>query len=179
MPGFGKEFTYTMDDVVVELDNKFITNRPDLFSVAGNAREIACIGKTDFENPVISVYKPSNELGVKIVSDAVINYLLFEYTIPEIPETPFIIQTLLSRAGQGMHGFLADLTNLIMTGIGQPMHVFDADTVRGDIVLRMAKDGEQFTGLDNKTYTLTSEDLVIVDDEKVLALAGIMGGLAS
>jgi phenylalanyl-tRNA synthetase beta chain len=65
---------------------------------------------------------------------------------------------------------------MVMTEIGQPMHVFDADTIAGNITLRMAKKGEIFAGLDGKEYTLTPDDLVIVDEKEILALAGIMGG---
>ena len=59
------------------------------------------------------------------------------------------------------------------------MHVFDADTISGNITLRMAKKGEKFVGLDNKEYTLTPEDLIIVDEKHILALAGVMGSLSS
>lgn len=120
-----------------------------------------------------------NELEVKIESEKVTNYLLTEYTLPELPESPFLIQTLLRRSNQGTHGLLPDLTNIVMTEIGQPMHVFDADTISGNITLRMAKIGEKFVGLDNKEYTLTPEDLIIVDEKHILALAGVMGGLSS
>jgi phenylalanyl-tRNA synthetase beta chain len=116
---------------------------------------------------------------VKIESEKVTSYLLSEYTLSELPESPFLIQTLLRRSNQGTHGLLPDLTNIVMTEIGQPMHVFDADTISGNITLRMAKKGELFTGLDGKEYTLTPDDLIIVDEKQILALAGIMGGLSS
>lgn len=128
-----------MNDAVFDLDNKFITNRPDLFSVIGNAREIACIGKHDFSGVKITPLKATNDLKVKIESDKVVNYLLTQYTIPSLPSSPFLIQTLLRRSNQGTHGLLPDLTNIVMTEIGQPMHVFDADMVTGTITLRMAK----------------------------------------
>ncbi len=174
-PGHDGAIEYAMSDVVFDLDNKFITNRPDLFSVVGNAREIACIEKNDFKFKAIAELKAVNNLKVKIESDKVINYLLTEYALPALSESPFLIQTLLRRSNQGAHGLLPDLTNIVMTELGQPMHVFDADTIKGDIVLRMAKKGEVFLGLDGKEYSLTSDDLVIVDDTQVLALAGVMG----
>jgi phenylalanyl-tRNA synthetase beta chain len=120
---------YAMSDVVFDLDNKFITNRPDLFSVVGNAREIACIEKSGFSGIEHGALESKNELNVHIESDKVINYLLSEYTFPDVPATPFILQTLLYRSNQGAHGLLPDLTNIVMTELGQPMHVFDADTV--------------------------------------------------
>ncbi len=182
IPGYGNEIKYAMNDVVFDLDNKFITNRPDLFSVVGNAREISCINKKSLSaNPFgeIQPAKSKNDLPVKIESDKVLNYLLTEYTLPELSESPFIIRTLLRRSNQGSHGLLPDLTNIVMTEIGQPMHVFDADTIKGQVVLRMARKDEKFLGLDDKEYTLSPEDLIIVDDEKVLSIAGVMGGKSS
>ncbi len=130
---------YSMNDVVFDLDNKFITNRPDLFSVVGNAREIACIEKTDFVFNVPVPKRAENTLDVRVESTAVYKYILREFSVKNLPESPFILQLLLKRSGQGSHGILADLTNLVMTEVGQPMHVFDADLVSGSIVLRMAK----------------------------------------
>ena len=179
LPGHDGDIEYAMNDVVFDLDNKFITNRPDLFSVIGNAREIACTQKTDFSGIAPETPTESNALSVKVESDKVINYLLTEYTLPDVPASPFLIQTLLRRSNQGSHGLLPDLTNIVMTELGQPMHVFDADTIQGNIVLRMAKKWETFHGLDDKEYTLTPDDLVIVDDKNILALAGIMGGKSS
>ncbi len=128
-----------MSDVVFDLDNKFITNRPDLFSVVGNAREIACIEKKHFKDIDHKKLKSVHEIKVNIESDKVINYLLTEYSLSSVPESPFLIQTLLHRSNQGLHGLLPDLTNIVMTELGQPMHVFDADTIEGVITLRMAK----------------------------------------
>lgn len=179
LPGHDGDIEYAMNDVVFDLDNKFITNRPDLFSVVGNAREIACTQKTDFSGMTPETPAESNALSVKVESDKVINYLLTEYTLPDVPASPFLIQTLLRRSNQGSHGLLPDLTNIVMTELGQPMHVFDADTIQGNIVLRMAKKWEVFLWLDEKEYVLMPDDLVIVDDKKILALAGIMGGKSS
>jgi phenylalanyl-tRNA synthetase beta chain len=138
-PGHDGEIEYAMNDVVFDLDNKFITNRPDLFSIIGNAREIACIEKEKFNYVPIKPLRESNELKVKIESDKVVNYLLTQYTLPSLPVSPFLIQTLLLRSNQGSHGLLPDLTNIVMTEIGQPMHVFDVDAINGTITLRMAK----------------------------------------
>jgi phenylalanyl-tRNA synthetase beta chain len=179
LPGHDGDIEYAMNDVVFDLDNKFITNRPDLFSVVGNAREIACTQKTDFSWIASETPAESNALSVKVESDKVINYLMTEYTLPDVPASPFLIQTLLRRSNQSSHGLLPDLTNIVMTELGQPMHVFDADTVQGNITLRMAKKWEVFLWLDDKEYTLTPDDLVIVDEKQILALAGVMGGKSS
>lgn len=89
-----------MNDVVFDLDNKFITNRPDLFSVMGNAREIACIEKNEYKNILVSPLTSTTDIAVNIESDKVINYILTEYSLPVLPETPFLIQTLLRRSNQ-------------------------------------------------------------------------------
>ncbi len=89
-----------MNDVVFDLDNKFITNRPDLFSVVGNAREIACIYKNDFKSITDDKITAINDLDIRIESDKVINYFLTEYSLPSLAISPFIIQTLLRRSNQ-------------------------------------------------------------------------------
>ena len=81
---------------------------------------------------------------------------------------------MLERSGLSPKNNLVDITNSIMTELGQPMHVFDRDTISGNISVRMGKQGEKFIALDDKEYTLTDMDIVIADDEKILALAGII-----
>ncbi len=182
LPGYTGDIDYAMDDIVFDLDNKFITNRPDLFSVVGNAREIACIEKQSFEIPLSrGTGKRVDERGlsVKIETDKVINYTLTKFSLPSHPETPLVVQIILKRSNQWLHGLLPDLTNLVMTELGQPMHVFDAEMVEGDITVRMAKKWETLDALDGKTYTLTAEDMVIADEKKILAIAGVIGGKSS
>lgn len=178
LPGYTGDINYAMNDIVFDLDNKFITNRPDLFSVIWNAREIACIEKQALmTSPVQKVQREnSTPLTVKIETDKALNYLLTKFSLPHHPETPLILQILLKRSNQGLHGLLPDLTNIVMTEIGQPMHVFDADVVEWSISVRMAKKWETLEALDEKTYTLTEEDIIIADEKKILAIAGVIGG---
>ena len=75
------------------------------------------------------------------------------------------------RAGLVPKMDIVDITNCIMTELGQPMHAFDADKINGHIVVRMAREGEKLLALNGNEYTLTSEDIVIADTEKVLAIA--------
>ena len=86
---------------------------------------------------------------------------------------------MLRKAGLSPKFDLVDITNYIMTELGQPMHAFDAEKVVGDVVVRQAHDGENILALDSKEYTLTSKDMVIADSEKVLAVAGVIGGMSS
>ena len=71
---------------------------------------------------------------------------------------------------------IVDISNFVMLEIGQPTHAFDADKLKGGINVRMAQDGEQFLALDGKTYSLTSDDLVIADSERAVGIGGVMGG---
>ncbi len=71
---------------------------------------------------------------------------------------------------------IVDISNFVMLELGQPTHAFDADKLKGEIVVRLAREGETFLALDGKTYTLTSRDLVIADQERVVGIGGVMGG---
>ncbi len=86
---------------------------------------------------------------------------------------------MLRKAGLSPKFDLVDITNYIMTELGQPMHAFDAEKVVGTLTVRQARDGEAVLALDSKEYTLTSKDVVIADSEKVLAIAGVIGGMSS
>lgn len=86
---------------------------------------------------------------------------------------------MLRKAGISPKYDLVDITNYIMTELGQPMHAFDAEKVVGNITVRQARDGETMLALDSKEYTLTTKDIVIADSEKVLAIAGVIGGMSS
>lgn len=92
-------------------------------------------------------------------------------------ESPLGMRVMMHFAGLTPKLDYIDITQLIMTEYGQPMHAFDADTVQGNIIVRMAHDKESFEALDGKTYTLTNRDIVIADDLGVIALAGIIGGM--
>jgi phenylalanyl-tRNA synthetase beta chain len=71
---------------------------------------------------------------------------------------------------------IVDISNLVMLELGQPTHAFDADKLRGDIHVRLARDGETFLALDGKNYSLTRENLVIADEERAVGIGGVMGG---
>jgi phenylalanyl-tRNA synthetase beta chain len=81
-----------------------------------------------------------------------------------VAKSPFGISLMMTRAGLAPKMDLVDITNCILTEFGQPMHVFDADKVTGSITVRLAKVGEKLLALNGETYELTSEDMVIADD---------------
>jgi len=86
------------------------------------------------------------------------------------------IQELLKNSGQKPISKLVDITNYFCLGLGRPMHVFDADKIKGDLVVRQAQAGEVLKALDDRDYVLNEEIIVVADDTGVISLAGIMGG---
>lgn len=167
-------------DTTFEIDNKFITNRPDLFSVVGNAREWATVFDKNFispysETPIDLDFSDKNII-VNIESDKCLAYSLVATGALEVNKSPLAIQIMMNRAGLAPKLDLVDITNLILTEYGQPMHCFDADKINGEITVRMAKNGEKFLALNDVEYTLTDKDLIIADEVGPLALAGVIGG---
>ncbi len=179
-----------LTDIGLEIDNKNITNRPDLFGTYGHAREFATIFNLplrdiQFEKIVLddvsynSAKLSETVLKTEIQTDAVLSYSLCKIEGITNRPTPFGMKLLLERSGNTSHDAVVDMTNSIMLELGQPMHAFDADTIEGYIIVRQARAGESIVALDGKTYLLLPTDIVIADTQKVLAIAGIMGGLDS
>jgi phenylalanyl-tRNA synthetase beta chain len=167
----GTPARYTLKDVVFEIDNKFITNRPDLFSVYGNAREWHAVFDTPFVSYTPRRIPESDTLHVHIETDKVLAYSAVKMNIASVAPSPFSIALMMERAGLSPKLDIVDITNCMMTEFGQPMHAFDADMIHGDIHVRMARLGESFIALNDETVTLNPEDIVIADDEQILALA--------
>ena len=176
----GKRFQTPLQDTVFEIDNKFITNRPDLFSVHGNAREFHAIFDVPF-TPYSTFEKICcpNTLNTQILTDKVLSYHLMTFEDITVWDSPFWIQIMMHRAGLSPKFDIVDITNVIMTELGQPMHAFDTDKIEGDIIVRMAREWETLLALNDISYTLSSSDVVIADEKKVLAIAGIIGGMES
>ncbi len=166
------------EDVILEIDNKSLTNRPDLLGHRGIGRELAAIYKCPLEPP--PTFQPPRRAGglaVSIENPARCR----RYTATRIESlsagpSPFWLRSRLVRVEQGPINFLVDLTNYIMLSLGQPSHAFDIDQLHGTIEIRQARKGEKLELLDETTYELAEEDLVIADEESAVALAGIMGG---
>ncbi len=177
-------YSFPLKDTIFEIDNKFITNRPDLFSVEGNAREFGAIFSLPFtpydKGDRSPKTRPVSEvLSVNIETPNVLAYDLISVEGIQAGVSPLGIDQMLRKSGLSPKFDLVDITNYIMTELGQPMHAFDAEKVVGGITVRQARDGETVLALDSKEYTLTSKDVVIADSEKVLAVAGVIGGMSS
>jgi len=186
------------DDWVIEIDNKSITNRPDLWGHFGVAREIAAIlsrglqpARTSAQAKACgSLLKPYPAVALNELADAkrpevhikiADSRACRRYTglmvegVPTQP-APLWMQLRLGHVGQRPISGLVDLTNYIMLDLGQPMHAFDAAKV-DRIEVDWAKDGERFQTLDGTYRTLSRNDLMIQCHGQSVALAGVMGGL--
>lgn len=162
------------------IDLKVLPDRAhDALSHRGIAREIATHTEKIFFAPQSLELAPQDgvpPVPVKVESDLCTRYMALRIENIQVSKSPQWLATALHVLDQRSVNTLVDLTNYVMFELGQPMHVFDADKVKGGITVRLARDGETMITLDNKEVTLTSEMLVIADDEAVLALAGIKGG---
>ncbi len=167
------------------LDISITPNRGDCFSVRGIAREISVINDLPMQMPNIpkNVVSTHNEATLAVTVNAVDacpRYLLQSISnIDRSIDTPKWMQDALVQSGLRSHNFLVDVTNYVLMELGQPLHAFDADTIVGDIVVRLAQPQESIILLNEQTITLTGDELVIADDKGALALAGIMGGQRS
>ncbi len=169
-----------LDDNIIELD--ITPNRGDCFSVLGVAREVSANYLIDFELPNFAVISQ----GISSIATSVSNtiacpkYLTRSILgIDNSVQTPQWMADKLMRSGQSLHSPVVDITNFVLMELGQPMHAFDADKVQGAIEVRNAKSGEKVELLNESTVELKDDTLVIADDNSVLAIAGVMGGLAS
>lgn len=167
------------------LDISITPNRGDCFSVRGIAREISVLNDLPMQMPDIAdnvaVIDNGKMPTVRVEAvEACPRYLLQSIgDIDRSIDTPKWMQDALVQSGLRSHNFLVDVTNYVLMELGQPLHAFDADTIKGDIIVRLAQPAETITLLNEQTITLTGDELVIADDEGALALAGIMGGQRS
>lgn len=184
----GKPLAEALDlhDIIFEIDNKSLSNRPDLWGHYGMAREVAALfGKTvkEYESKKIDSKKPSINLQVEVGDKKLCpRYMAVAIGGIKIAESPDWMRKELTAAGLRPINNIVDITNYILLDLGQPMHAFDAAQLAGNkeqgtkIVVRRAEKDEVLTLLDDSQIELSSDDLVIADSEKPLALAGVMGG---
>ena len=169
-------------DVRLEIDNKSITHRPDLWSHTGFAREIAALFKRPFKYPVkhevAKEFKTSNSLVVTIINpEGAPRYCGLVVDNITIKESPDWLKARVEAIGMRPINNIVDVTNYVMAELGEPMHAFDRKKLRGnEIIVRFASEGELLMTLDGQEHILTSQDVVIADSGGPIALAGVMGG---
>ena len=168
-----------MNDTVLEIDNKSLSNRPDLWGHYGIARELSAIYNVPLkELPKYEIDANIPEYNVEIKEpDKCRRYVAVEIDGIYEKSSPLWMQSLLVKTGQRPINAIVDITNYVMVAVGQPLHAFDKTHVSGEkIVVRNAKKNEELLLLDNNKIELTTDDLVISDESDAMALAGIRGG---
>lgn len=166
-----------LDDVILEIDNKSMTNRPDLWGHYGIAREIAALYDLPLKEIAPFETDVQSDFTVEIAdTERCPRYIGVEMKGVTVKPAPFEMQSRIWRVGMRPINALVDITNYVMLATGNPTHAFDADMIQDHIVVRKANDGEKLLLLNNKELDLCSDDLVITDGEGPVALAGIMGG---
>lgn len=177
-PGTPLAEIFCKEDYILEFDNKSLTHRPDLWGHYGIAREVAAItgGKFSPLVPKIKIPTKGDSPDVKI-EDVLLcpRYCGLIIDNIKVEESPDWLKKRLTSTGHGIHNNIVDVTNYIMTELGQPMHAFDKTHIKGGLVVRTADSGEKITTLDEKTHKLPGEALLIADHEKPLAIAGVIG----
>lgn len=167
----------SQNEAILDIDNKAINHRPDLFSHIGILREIYAISWEKFDYD----YEQKNfsdleELWIKNkIPNVVKRYTWLKINWVENIEAPDYIKEVLNASNCTSKWLLVDLTNYSLYFYWQPTHIFDADKIDWNIIIRFAKDWEKIIALDDKEYELSSKDIVVADSKKLLAIAWIIG----
>ncbi len=170
---------YNLDIVY---DGNVLPNHPDYLGVLGIARDLAAGGfgelltpeikeiKGEFENPIVvenNALEDAKEFDIRYIKDV------------KNSASPKWLVDYLKSVEMNSISALVDITNYCLHSLNRPLHVFDADKIKGKLVIDYAKGDEEFVALDGNTYTLNDGDIVIRDDNGIQSLAGVMGGLAT
>lgn len=172
-----------LDDVTFEL--KVTPNRADCLSHYGLARELGCVLNKNVKSPEILTRYASASTKTKINltvknSDLCSRYAGRYISGVKIGPSPLWLKKRLESVGQNSINNVVDITNYVMLEMGQPLHAFDADQISGaQIIVRMAVVNEKFKTLKDQDLSMTGEELLICDQDRALALAGVIGGLNS
>jgi phenylalanyl-tRNA synthetase beta chain len=184
------EYLDSKPTVVLDIDNKSITHRPDLWGHYGMAREFAAAFKVPLKHPFDTAWqqkmrsrfgKGTSPVSVKVDPDSCCR-AYYGYTVNgiNVAESPQWMQKRLLDCGLRPINSIVDISNYVMLEMGQPNHIFDRQSIeKGTIIVRRVRNREEFVTLDEQTRHLEAEDTVIADGVKPLVIAGIMGGLNS
>jgi phenylalanyl-tRNA synthetase beta chain len=159
------------------LDVEITPNRGDLLSHFGLAREIAALTGKKLRAPASLKTAEATGSGIKISALRECPfYSARKIDNVKVGPSPNWLQAKIESVGIRSINNIVDISNFVMLELGQPTHAFDADKVKGSINVRLAHNGEKFLALDGKTYPLAPESLVIADEERAVAIGGVMGG---
>lgn len=171
---------YPSDPVI---DVSITPNRGDCMSVYGIARDLAASGLGKLKEPKTPDITPTFDTAVKLTNEAADIGCPF-FTLREIRgvknvPSPQWMQDRLTAVGLRPISALVDITNYFTLTYGRPLHVFDADKIKGGLTVRSARDGEEVLALDGKTYRLSEGMVIIADENGVESIGGVMGGEVS
>jgi len=174
-----EEITKSNGEVVFELE--ITPNRPDELSVVGIAREVSALFEKELNLPeetlTLAPKDFKNKVDFKVKEkDLCPGFSIVKLNITKVKDSPSWIAHYLKLSGVRPINNVVDITNFVMLELGQPMHAFDAKKIVGKLTLRSAKQGESVTTLDGAKRTLDQGAIIIEDEEKLVDLAGLMGG---
>ena len=172
---------YPIDDIIFEVDNKSLTNRPDLWGHYGIAREFSALSGRELKPLNLSDLAYSGDEKIKVTverPDLVYRYSCVKMDNITKNTSPLSLQIRLYYCGMRGINLLADLTNYIMLEMGQPTHAFDGNKI-DEIKIGTPENNCKFTTLDNTERDITTDTLLIKNATTPVAIAGIMGGLDS
>lgn len=191
-PGDKLSDVFDLNDVILDVENKSLTHRPDCFGLIGFAREVAGILGIKFNEPEVfaslGVLPKANSLPLDVkIDDAELcpRYSCAVFDLPKHEPSKYLTKEAVFLAKAGMRAIdpVVDLTNILMLETGQPLHAFDYDklvavggTKTPKIIVRAAKDDEELQLLDSKTIKCIPSDILIASNDTPVALAGAMGG---
>ncbi len=166
-----------LNDIILEIDNKSMTHRPDLWGHYGVAREIAGL----YDLPLAKFEKfecdVQSDFHVEVRDlERCPRYNAAQIEGLYVKPAPYKMQCRIWKTGMRPINALVDITNYVMLATGQPTHAFDADNIEDHIVVRRAEPDEKLLLLNSKELNLSTDDLVIADVESAVGLAGVMGG---
>ncbi|MBI4875381.1 MAG: phenylalanine--tRNA ligase subunit beta [Acidobacteria bacterium] len=168
-------------DWIIEIDNKSLTHRPDLWGHHGMAREVAAILRKPLREPARLELVPPGQAPVKVeIADFGLcpRYSALVFDNVKVQPSPLWLQARLESIGLNPINNIVDVTNFVLAEIAQPMHAFDAAALGGGtIFVRPARKGEKLVALNQERYELDETNLVIADAGGPVAIAGVIGGL--
>jgi len=194
----GEDFAevYELNDIVLDIENKMFTHRPDCFGILGVARELAGITGKQFTSPkwyrelLEEVQPKADKLSLIIdnqIPDKVPRFTAIALSDISIKPSPFIMRSYLARVGIRPINNIVDATNYLMVLTGQPLHAYDADKLQAlapesqktlQLEARLSRRGESLQLLDGKTITFDDEETILITSyDKPVSIGGVMGGL--
>jgi phenylalanyl-tRNA synthetase beta chain len=159
------------------LDVEITPNRGDLLSHFGLAREISALSGNKLKRTPPEPKTEINKSGVTIAATRECPFFsLRKIEDVKVGASPQWLRAKIEGVGVRSINNIVDISNFVMLELGQPTHAFDADKLKGDMNVRLARDGEKFLALDGKTYSLMPDNCVIADQERAVGIGGVMGG---